>query len=94
MTASLEHDRAAQLRKPSGRGKELLNDNLDYFGQTVNFAARVQGLAASGEVFATKPVIEYPQSMELLHAARITPIPQQARLKGVAGEVAVYKIES
>jgi class 3 adenylate cyclase len=72
----------------------MLNDNLDYFGQTVNIAARVQGLAASGEVFATKPVIEYPQSMELLHAARITPMPQQARLKGVAGEVAVYKIAS
>jgi class 3 adenylate cyclase len=70
----------------------MLNDNLDYFGQTVNIAARVQGLAASGEIFATKPVIEYPQSTELLHAAGIAPSPQQARLKGVAGEVAVYKI--
>jgi class 3 adenylate cyclase len=31
----------------------MLNDRLDYFGQTVNIAARVQGLAASRSIFAT-----------------------------------------
>ena len=35
-----------------------LNDRLDYFGQTVNIAARVQGLATSRAIFATKPVVE------------------------------------
>jgi class 3 adenylate cyclase len=27
-----------------------LNENLDYFGQTVNVAARVQSLAGAGEI--------------------------------------------
>ena len=38
-----------------------LNDRLDYFGQTVNIAARVQGLAHERAIFATKPVVEHPQ---------------------------------
>ena len=70
----------------------MLNDRLDYFGQTVNIAARVQGLATSRAIFATKPVVDYPQSAALLAAAGIAPQPQNAALKGVAGEVAVYEI--
>ena len=41
-----------------------LNDRLDYFGQTVNIAARVQGLADSRAIFATKSVVENPQVVE------------------------------
>jgi class 3 adenylate cyclase len=70
----------------------MLNDRLDYFGQTVNIAARVQGLAVSQAMFATKPVVEHPPAAALLAAAGITPQPQSAVLKGVAGEVAVYEI--
>jgi class 3 adenylate cyclase len=33
-----------------------LNDRLDYFGQTVNVAARVQGLADAGEICLTREV--------------------------------------
>lgn len=32
------------------------NDTLDYFGQTVNVAARVQGLANAGEIWFTEPL--------------------------------------
>ena len=70
----------------------MLNDRLDYFGQTVNIAARIQGLASSRAIFASKPVVEHPQSSALLNRAGIAPSPQQAELKGVAGEVAVYEI--
>jgi class 3 adenylate cyclase len=70
----------------------MLNDRLDYFGQTVNIAARIQGLASSRAIFASKSVVEYPQSSALLKAAVITPSPQSAELKGVAGEVPVYEI--
>ena len=41
-----------------------LNDRLDYFGQTVNIAARVQGLADERAIFATKSVVEHPQVAE------------------------------
>jgi len=70
----------------------VLNDRLDYFGQTVNIAARVQGLAVAHAIFATKPVVEYPPVAALLAKAGITPAPQNVKLKGVAGEVAVYEI--
>jgi len=70
----------------------MLNDRLDYFGQTVNIAARVQGLATSQAIFATRPVVEYPPSAALLAKAGITPQPRSATLKGVAGEVPVYEI--
>jgi len=70
----------------------MLNDRLDYFGQTVNIAARVQGLAVSHAIFATKPVVEHPRSAALLAKAGITPVPQNVTLKGVAGETAVYEI--
>ena len=32
-----------------------LNERQDYFGQTVNVAARLQGLAFSRSIFATGP---------------------------------------
>jgi class 3 adenylate cyclase len=70
----------------------MLNDRLDYFGQTVNIAARVQGLAVSHTIFATKPVVDHPQSAAVLAKAGITPVPQNVTLKGVAGETAVYEI--
>ena len=70
----------------------MLNDRLDYFGQTVNIAARIQGLAVSDAIFASKPVIDYPQSSALLQNAGIAPLPQSVALKGVAGEVPVYEI--
>src|SRR5437016_6530635 len=42
------------------------NDRQDYFGQTVNIAARVQGLAVSRSILATGSVIDHPQVSELL----------------------------
>ena len=70
----------------------MLNDRLDYFGQTVNIAARIQGLASSRAIFASRSVVDYPQSSSILKTAGIAPRPQRAQLKGVAGEVAVYEI--
>ena len=70
----------------------MLNERLDYFGQTVNVAARIQGLASSRVIFASKSVVEHPQSSSVLQDAGITPSPQSAKLKGAAGEVAVYEI--
>src|SRR5262249_28977179 len=45
-----------------------LNDRQDYFGQTVNIASRVQGLAQSRSIFATEPVVENPESTAILAA--------------------------
>ena len=47
-----------------------LNNSQDYFGQTVNLAARVQGLASSHAIFVTKPVVEDPKSAKILQNLR------------------------
>jgi class 3 adenylate cyclase len=69
-----------------------LNDRQDYFGQTVNMAARVQGLAKSRAIFATKPVVEDARSSKILASNGLTPTVQQAALRGIADETTVYEI--
>src|SRR5262249_5584660 len=44
----------------------MLNDRQDYFGQTVNIAARVQGLAETRSIFASRVVVENPAVAQIL----------------------------
>jgi class 3 adenylate cyclase len=70
----------------------VLNDRQDFFGQTVNIASRVQGLAESRSIFATGSVVEHPKSTDLLSARGLIPVPQQRHLRGIPEEFAVYEI--
>ncbi|QJR16042.1 adenylate/guanylate cyclase domain-containing protein [Usitatibacter palustris] len=70
----------------------MLNERLDYFGQTVNIAARVQGLAQSRSIFATRPVVEHPAAARILAAAGLVPALQSATLRGITDAFAVYEI--
>jgi class 3 adenylate cyclase len=70
----------------------VLNDRQDYFGQTVNIAARVQGLAISRTIFASRPVVEHPHTTTLLAARGLTPVLQERALRGITDYVAVYEI--
>jgi class 3 adenylate cyclase len=69
-----------------------LNDRQDYFGQTVNIASRVQNLATSHSIFATKPVVDYPPSASILAEAGIAPTPYDVELRGVTEPVKIYEI--
>ena len=69
-----------------------LNEAQDYFGQTVNIAARVQGLADSRSIFATGPVVEHAPTSSLLAERGLTPVPKSRALRGIARELAVYEI--
>lgn len=69
-----------------------LNDQLDYFGQTVNIAARVQGLADERAIFVTKPVMQHPQVASMIAQNRLVPTEQLASLRGVSDTMAVYQI--
>jgi class 3 adenylate cyclase len=69
-----------------------LNDRLDYFGQTVNVAARVQSLAESRAIFTTKSVVEDVQVSKMLEAGKFKLTEQQAALRGVADTMIVYRI--
>jgi class 3 adenylate cyclase len=70
----------------------MLNERQDYFGQTVNIAARVQSLSTSQEIHITGPVIDSPAVAAILHKAAITPIQKQAALRGIADKIVVYEI--
>ena len=70
----------------------VLNDRQDYFGTTVNIAARVQGLADSRSILATGPVVTHPQASSLLATSGLSPVAQRRALRGIAEELAVYEI--
>jgi len=70
----------------------VLNDRQDYFGTTVNIAARVQSLADSRAILATGPVVTHPQASRLLETSGRKPVSQRRALRGITDEVAVYEI--
>jgi class 3 adenylate cyclase len=70
----------------------VLNDRQDYFGQTVNIASRVQGLAASRAIYATGAVVSHPKTNDLLAASGLHPVARQRQLRGIPQELAVYEI--
>ena len=61
-------------------------------GQTVNVAARVQGLASSRAIFVTNSVVEDPNAAKILATAGLQPTMQRAALRGIADETTVYEI--
>lgn len=69
-----------------------LNERQDYFGQTVNIASRVQGLAQSRSILATAPVVQNPRSASVLDGNGPTPMVQSHALRGIASEMTVYEI--
>ena len=69
-----------------------LNDHQDYFGQTVNMAARVQGLASSRAIIVTKPVVDDPNAAKILEKSGLHPTMQHAALRGIGEETMVYEI--
>ena len=70
----------------------MLNERQDYFGQTVNIAARVQGLSTSRAMHITGPVIDAPAVAMLLEKAAIKPLQKDAALRGISDKVVVYEI--
>ena len=67
-----------------------LNDRLDYFGQTVNIAARVQNIADADEIYLSAQVFEADGV-----AAELEPLSIETRnatLRGIDVEMRVYRI--
>lgn len=68
-----------------------LNEQLDYFGRTVNIAARVQGLAGAGEIVCTAPVYATRGVPEVVAAAGFTAEHAAVPLRGINGTVEVVR---
>ena len=69
-----------------------LNDRQDYFGQTVNVAARVQKQSTSSAIFATRAVVEHPGAADLLAAEGLRAVEHERHLPGVAGHQILFEI--
>ncbi|MPZ29977.1 MAG: adenylate/guanylate cyclase domain-containing protein [Rhodospirillales bacterium] len=67
-----------------------LNENLDYFGQTVNIAARVQSCAGAAEICLTEALYTAPGVRELLTGHDVVEF--DAPLRGVQGDARVYRV--
>jgi class 3 adenylate cyclase len=67
-----------------------VNERIDYFGQTVNIAARVHALADANEVYVTADVYNSPGVHDALQAYHV--VPDEVLVKGVIEKLQVYKI--
>jgi len=67
-----------------------LNERLDYFGQTVNIAARVQNLADADEIVVSQDVFDATGVRDELKPFAIEPL--TAQLRGVQQELPVFRV--
>src|SRR4051794_33584170 len=75
------------------RGRAIavrLNDRIDYFGQDVNIAARVQGSANVNEVCITNAVAEAPGVSEIIRGRSISR--DYENLKGLGQKMEIHRL--
>ncbi len=86
-----DHDLVLKLGIHAGPSVVVnLNDRLDYFGSTVNMAARLQGQSEGGDIVVSRPVAHDPAVKPLLaaHATR----EENVTLKGFATPVGFVRV--
>jgi class 3 adenylate cyclase len=69
-----------------------LNERLDYFGSTVNTAARIEHECRGGQIVASLAVCQTEQARRLLEQSDTRLEEEVVRLRGVAEPVPVYRI--
>jgi class 3 adenylate cyclase len=71
----------------------MLDERQDYFGQTVNVASRVQGLADPSAILVTKPIVEAANVAAILASAGMSATERtSSALRGVSERVPVYEL--
>lgn len=71
------------------------NERIDYFGTTVNTAARVQSVAGGREIALSPAMLELPEVRVALAEARLPVRTEELELKGLSGRhpISIVKIE-
>ena len=75
------------------RGRAIavrLNDRIDYFGQDVNIAARVQGSAGVNEVCITHTVMEAPGVSDIIENRSVSR--DYENLKGIGQKMEIHRL--
>ena len=90
-SAIADHDLVLKLGVHVGPSVVVtLNDRLDYFGSTVNMAARLQGQSAGGDIVLSRTVAADPAVQALL--AAMPKHDEQVALKGFADPVSFVRL--
>lgn len=69
-----------------------LNSNIDYFGATVNLAAKLQAIAESGEVSFTESILRDPVAERVLAEESLSVEPVHFPMKWSGGSITAYRI--
>ena len=69
------------------------NERLDYFGSTVNLAARAVGVAGGGDIILTSEVWKADGVEELVEAQNLHPHHFQTRLRGIEASRALVRLK-
>lgn len=71
-----------------------LNERLDYFGTTVNMAARIQNLSHGGDILMSESTHQDAEVMAWLatEGASFPGVPKEATLKGIDGVVKLWQL--
>jgi len=68
-----------------------LNERLDYFGQMVNVASRIQGLADADQICVTQEIYDAEGVREALRDRAV--LQESSNLKGVSEATVVYRVK-
>jgi len=69
-----------------------LNDRQDYFGQTVNIASRVQGLADPHVILTTEAIVGNEAVSEILRRRGIASVSRMEEIHGTGREVRIFAL--
>lgn len=70
------------------------NEKIDYFGTTVNLAARLQGLAHAGDVTLASNIAQRPEIAARIAHLRLRKQTEQLPIKGFAREIDVVRVSA
>jgi class 3 adenylate cyclase len=70
-----------------------LDSTIDYFGNTVNLAAKIQSIANAGQIGFTESVLKDPEVKKFLEENRLSPEKLDFEMKWAKRTIPVYRIE-
>ncbi len=91
-TRIVDHDLVLKLGIHAGPSVVVtLNDRLDYFGSTVNMAARLQGQSAGGDIVLSRSVADDPAVQPLLAGLKASE--ESVALKGFSDPIRFVRLQ-
>ena len=68
------------------------NNRIDYFGTTVNVAARIEAQSNGGDVVVTDPILNGPGARRILDRYACDVAEEEVELRGVEEPVRIHRI--